>query len=213
MDTDPLRALPPEPTPTRAPNRRQRSAALPSVILVIAGLVFAIFWLRPAQKSLEFEDFRIVYDSPWYLSGTALWATCEDVDLWDCDAAFASRYTEILIARFVREIPPEVDAATIEAINREPWLERNPTVSFVRVENLMIDGQPAVARILSGITVDASVGANSGYRMSIFVKNGGWLYQFDIDSISQEHFEQDRAMVMALLGGFEFRHRIVEGNT
>ncbi len=209
MDTDPLRALPPEPPPVP----RQRSAALPLVILVFAGVVFAIFWLRPEQKSLEFEDFRIVYDSPWYLSATTLWATCEDVDLWDCDAAFASRYTEILIARFIREIPPEVDAATIEAINREQWLERNPTVSFVRVENLVIDGQPAVGRVLSGITLSGSEGGHSGYRMAIFVKSGVSLYTFDIDSISEERFEQDRDLVMRLLDGFEFRQRFVDGNT
>lgn len=207
MDTDPLRAL----TAT-APKRHQRSAALPIVILVLAGVGFAVFWLRPAEQSLEFEDFRLVYDAPWYLSSTQLWATCEVIEFWECDAALASPYTEMLIARFKTEIPPEVDAATIEAINRASWLEQNPSVSFVRVEDLMIDGQPAVARVLSGITLNGSAGGNSGYRMSIFVKNGVWLYTFDIDSISEERFEQDRASVMALLGGFEFRQRIVEGN-
>jgi len=210
METIPLSDSLPE-TPLLPPSRR-RSTFLPIIILVLAGIVFGILWLRPVERSIEFEDFRLVYSFPWLLSDTANWSSCETEGIWDCDAALSSKYTDALITRFTIELSAN-KAEDLEITSRDAWLEANETARFIRVEELTIGGQPAVARVLSGIANSSSNGGYSGYGMQIFVLNGTWLYKIDVVSISEAHFEQDRALIMALLGGFEFRQRIIEGNT
>lgn len=177
------------------------------IVVIIGGIAILLRALNPPPQVLEYPDFRISYSYPWQPSDAADWIyTCNNRG-FDCASAFAiggNEETAVLIGRF--EIDSKaVTVASYEAETRVEILRANAGSRYVRVEALTVGGQPAVGRVIAGLPNSDGSDGRDAWVMTIYVINGGRMYEVFMFSANEQRFEADLPAVKNLVAGIEFR--------